>query len=71
MAFSDGEKVMTRVEDFIQALFPCLEDHARRYELSVIPSPVSRFPRMTYLDVMEKFGVDKPDLRIPNTVSTS
>ncbi len=71
MAFSDGERVMTRVEKFIQALFLSLQDDARRYELSMMPSPVSKFPRMTYHEVMGKYGTDKPDLRIPDMVSNS
>jgi aspartyl-tRNA synthetase len=63
MAFSNGEKVMTRIEQFILGLFK----RNQRRELGIHP-PTPSFPRMTYHEAMHKYGSDKPDLRIPDEV---
>lgn len=64
MAFSDGDKVMHRVEHFICMLFDWIQG-----EGLVIRPPRPPFLRMKYHEAMQKYGSDKPDLRIPNTVS--
>ena len=43
---------------------PDVEDMQRRFSNIRFP-----FPRMTYNHCMDLHGSDKPDLRIPNTVS--
>jgi aspartyl-tRNA synthetase len=53
--FMDEEAVMQVTEEMIRGLF--------RETLNVeLPNP---FPRMIYSEAMERFGSDKPDLRIP------
>lgn len=57
MSFADGEQVMFEVETLVNSLF-----------LSAglaVPSPI---PRMTYQSAMDRFGSDKPELRIKNEV---
>jgi aspartyl-tRNA synthetase len=54
-SFLDEEGVMAIMEDMIRAAF--------RTVLNVeLPKP---FPRMTWHESMQRFGVDRPDLRIP------
>ncbi len=54
-SFMDEEGIMVLSEAMIRELF--------REELGVqLPDP---FPRMTYADAVRRFGVDRPDLRIP------
>ena len=53
-AFLDEEEVMAVTERMIRALF-----------LSVLNVDLGDFPRMSYAEAMERFGSDKPDLRIP------
>jgi len=55
MSFETEEGVMMVNEDMIRGLF--------RDVLDVdLPNP---FPRMTHAEAMERFGSDKPDMRIP------
>ncbi|MDH5633219.1 MAG: aspartate--tRNA ligase [Gammaproteobacteria bacterium] len=55
MAFIDEEQVMGLMEDMIRNLF--------RTILNVeLPNPL---PRITYAESMNRYGVDRPDLRIP------
>jgi len=42
------------------------KDLGQRY-----PDIDATFPRITYEDAMTRYGSDKPDLRIPNQVSTT
>ncbi len=55
MSFIDEEQIMNLMEDMIRELFA-----------QVLEEPLhSPFPRMTYAESMHRFGVDRPDLRIP------
>ncbi|HEC17395.1 MAG TPA: aspartate--tRNA ligase [Sedimenticola sp.] len=54
-AFLDEQEIMTLMEDMIRGLF-------RETLGQELPEP---FPRMTYAEAMERFGLDRPDLRIP------
>ncbi|MEX0615433.1 MAG: aspartate--tRNA ligase [Methylophaga sp.] len=54
-SFVSEEDLMTMMEEMIRKLF------ANVLEVS-LPNP---FPRMTYAEAMDRFGSDKPDLRIP------
>ncbi|MEL7535951.1 MAG: aspartate--tRNA ligase [Pseudomonadota bacterium] len=54
LSFVDEEAVMAINERLIRTLFNDVLDVA-------LPDP---FPRMTYADAMQRFGSDKPDLRI-------
>lgn len=54
MSFVDQNQVMAVVEDMLVELF------AQQLEVP-LPTP---FPRMTYAEAMDRFGSDKPDLRI-------
>jgi aspartyl-tRNA synthetase len=55
MSFIDQHDVQTLMEDMIRELFASV--------LNVqLPHP---FPRLTYAEAISRFGVDKPDLRIP------
>jgi aspartyl-tRNA synthetase len=54
-SFLDQEAIMALVERMLRKVF--------RDVLNVeLPDP---FPRMTYAESMDRFGVDRPDLRIP------
>jgi aspartyl-tRNA synthetase len=55
MSFVDEEQIMTMMEDLIRQLF---------VEAIGVELP-SSFPRMGWHEAMERFGSDKPDLRIP------
>jgi aspartyl-tRNA synthetase len=55
MSFIDEHDVQELAENLIRGLFQTVLDVA-------LPNP---FPRMTYHEAMIRFGVDKPDLRIP------
>ncbi len=54
-SFMDEDQIMNLKEDMLRELF------AEVLEVA-LPKP---FPRMTYAEAMARFGVDKPDLRIP------
>lgn len=55
MSFVDENDIQQLVEELIRGLF--------KHTLDVtLPNP---FPRMTYQEAMLRYGVDKPDLRIP------
>jgi len=54
-SFLDEEGVMTLVEEMIRQTFQTALNVA-------LPNP---FPRMTYAEAINRFGVDRPDLRIP------
>ena len=54
ISFPQQETVFAVVEGFLNAAF------------SVAGSPIlSPFPRMTYDDAIRRYGIDKPDLRLP------
>jgi len=53
-AFLDENAIMAITERMIRELF-----------LSVLNLSLPEFPRMTWSEAMERFGSDKPDLRIP------
>lgn len=53
-SFIDESDIMGITETMIRELFS-----------SVLSVDLGDFPRMTYADAMERFGSDKPDLRIP------
>ncbi|HHQ41467.1 MAG TPA: aspartate--tRNA ligase [Chromatiales bacterium] len=55
MSFVDEDDVMGLVEDMFRALFDRVLGVA-------LPDP---FPRMSYAEAMERYGTDRPDLRIP------
>jgi len=55
MSFVDEDGVMSLMESLIRDLFAKVMDVQ-------LPDP---FPRMTYAESMERFGNDRPDLRIP------
>jgi len=54
-SFISEDQIMTLMEDMIRDLFAHVLEVA-------LPSPL---PRMTWQDAMDRYGVDKPDLRIP------
>ena len=54
-AFLDEDSIMTMMESMVRELFDTVLDVQ-------LPDP---FPRMTYAESMERFGTDRPDLRIP------
>ncbi|MDX1588932.1 MAG: aspartate--tRNA ligase [Oleiphilaceae bacterium] len=53
-SFTDEDSLMDTMETMIRDLFRDLQ----KVELP-------RFPRLTYADAMDRYGSDKPDLRIP------
>lgn len=59
MSFTTKEKIQQLIEDLLQYCWP--------KELGVLNIP---FPVMTYKEAMAKYGVDKPDTRFGNHVST-
>ncbi|MFA7593498.1 MAG: aspartate--tRNA ligase [Thiohalobacteraceae bacterium] len=54
-SFLDEDEIMGLMEDMLRGLFKEVLDVD-------LPEP---FPRMTYAEAIRRFGVDKPDLRIP------
>ncbi|UCG73092.1 MAG: aspartate--tRNA ligase [Chromatiales bacterium] len=55
VSFLDENGVMVLMENLIRHLFREVDGHE-------LPDP---FPRMGYADAVERFGIDRPDLRIP------
>ncbi|MBA6413193.1 aspartate--tRNA ligase [Parahaliea sp. F7430] len=53
-AFLDEDEIMSITERMIRELFQ-----------SVLSVELGDFPRMSYAEAMERYGSDKPDLRIP------
>ena len=58
-SFMDEDGIMAITETMISNLFK-----------DVLDVQFDSFPRMTYADAMERFGSDKPDLRIPLELTT-
>lgn len=54
-SFVDEEEFMTLMEEMIRSLFANVLEQP-------LPNP---FPRMTYAEAQQRYGSDKPDLRIP------
>ena len=55
LSFMDEDAIMVLMEEMIRGLFKTTLDQD-------LPNP---FPRMTYAESMQRFGCDRPDLRIP------
>jgi len=69
MAFADGERVMTEVEDIIRNVYGNFLQPHGPIETPLPDSP--HFLRMPYEEAMSKHGSDKPDLRIQGLVRWS
>lgn len=54
MSFVERDDVLAVVEGLITAMVPAVTPHKRL---------LSPFPKLAYRDVMERYGIDKPDLR--------
>ncbi len=54
MSFVERDDVLTVVEGLLTAMVPAVTPHKRL---------LSPFPKLAYRDVMERYGIDKPDLR--------
>ncbi len=55
MSFINEEQIMSLMEDMIRELFA-----------QVLEEPLhAPFPRMTHVEAVQRFGIDRPDLRIP------
>ena len=54
-SFMDEQKIMEMMEDMIRGLFK---------QVIGVDLPKA-FPRMPYAEAVERFGIDRPDLRIP------
>ena len=54
MSFVERDDVLDLVEGLMTAMVPTVTPHKR---------VISPFPKLAYKDVMERFGIDKPDLR--------
>ena len=55
MSFINEEQIMSLMEDMIRELFA-----------QVLEEPLhAPFPRMTHAEAVQRFGIDRPDLRIP------
>ncbi len=54
-SFMNEDEIMNMMENMIRDLF------RQKIQLE-LPNP---FPRMTYADAIEQYGIDRPDLRIP------
>jgi aspartyl-tRNA synthetase len=67
MAWTDGEGVMKRVEQFVKALY-CNVTHP---DFSLPSLDQAPFYRMDYNEAMTEHGSDKPDLRLPGLVCIS
>ena len=56
MSFVTQDDIFTVVESVLSSVFN---------EFSSLPSNATPFPRIPYSEALEKYGTDKPDLRIP------
>ncbi|UMM34743.1 hypothetical protein L5515_007682 [Caenorhabditis briggsae] len=56
MSFTTQEGVMQLIEDMVISAWPESLNHIK---------PKSPFPRISYSEAMAKYGIDKPDMRIP------
>lgn len=65
MAWTDAEGVMQRVEQFMKDLYQKLSSSV---DCSI---PEGNFPRITYDEAMSRHGVDKPDIRFHDLVSSN
>jgi aspartyl-tRNA synthetase len=54
MSFVERDDVLAVVEGLVTALIPAVVPHKRIF---------SPFPKLSYAEAMERFGIDKPDLR--------
>ncbi len=54
MSFVEREDILNLIEELITSLVKTLKPEAR------MPKP---FPRLSYTEAMERYGIDKPDLR--------
>ena len=54
MSFVERDDVLDMVEGLITALIPATTPHKRI---------IAPFPKLAYKDVMDRYGIDKPDLR--------
>ncbi len=54
-SFIDEEEIMGLTEDLMREMFAEIDNVE-------LPNP---FPRMTYAEAMQRYGSDKPDLRVP------
>src|SRR5512137_491745 len=54
MSFVERDDVLDTVEGLLTALVPAVTPHKRIF---------TPFPKLAYQDVMERYGIDKPDLR--------
>ncbi len=54
MSFIEEEDILRLIEDMLTALVPVVKPEKRIF---------SPFPRITYAEAMEHYGLDKPDLR--------
>ncbi|MFN8594662.1 MAG: aspartate--tRNA ligase [Anaerolineae bacterium] len=54
MSFVERDDVLDLVEGLMTSMVPAVTPHKR---------VISPFPKLAYKDVMERFGIDKPDLR--------
>ncbi len=54
MSFVERDDVLDMVEGLFTALVPAVTPHKRI---------ITPFPKLAYKDVMERYGIDKPDLR--------
>ena len=62
MSFVTQEDVFAAIEPVIAGVFEEFADYADGSARAVTRPP---FPRIAYADSMQKYGTDKPDLRIP------
>ena len=59
LAFTDRRKVMDMIEALVRSVWPSPEKWPH-----LPPLPPGPFEVMTYDDVMNNYGTDKPDLRL-------
>ncbi|KAL2061294.1 hypothetical protein VTL71DRAFT_7567 [Oculimacula yallundae] len=72
MAFATGYDVMARVESMVKELYNMIRLQKQQgfNESAAIDAPITRkkFRRMPYENAMQRYGSDKPDLRINATI---